>query len=150
VSDAIKKARALRAAELREEAARLARVKAAKWNWRHIDPFAAFGMTGAEDVATALNRASGPQRKMMGRLGIDAPECITARDAQRLIKAAMARKKRGLAEYALVKLLSRHGIPAQQMYQTTAIRLRDAIAANRSWTPAQDVIDRIIAGGDRN
>ncbi len=144
VADAIKKARALRAAELQEDAARVARVKGAKWNWRHIDPFAAFGLSGAADVATALNRASTRQRRMLDRLGIDAPAALTGADAQRLIRAGLAREKRGLANYRLVQLLSRHGIPAQQMYQSTALKIRDAIAANRSWTPPQEVIERIV------
>lgn len=147
VQGAIDQARAMRSRERRDEAARILAVQAAKWNWRTVNPFEAFGMDGPAEVASALNRASTAQRQYLARLGVDTPDILTHADAQRLIRAAKVREKRGLADFNAVRLLSRHGIPAQQMYAATAERVKRAIEQHRGWTPPQEVISQIIGAG---
>ena len=128
----------------REEVARVARVTAAKFEWKTVDPFTAFGMPGQSDVATALTRATMKQRALLARSGVDVKDSLTADDAQRLIRSVKARERAGLADYQQIKVLSRHGIPAQRMYRSTARRLMEAIAANGGWLPPQSEIDAII------
>jgi superfamily II DNA or RNA helicase len=144
VQAAIQKARRMDEDERREEAARVARVQSARHQWKVVSPFDAFGMEGETDVATALTRASQKQRWALASMQIDVPSTLTFNDAQRLIKAGKARQRAGLADYAQVRILSRHGIPAQRMYKGTARRLMDMIAANRGWPLSKDQIDSAI------
>ena len=147
VEGALEKARRMEAREVEAEAARVSRVKAAQFQWRKVNPFEAMGLEPQSDVATDLNRASQKQRWQLANLHIDTPSTLTATDAARLIKAGKARERAGLAGLDQVKLLSKHGIPAGQLYRETARKLMDAIAAHRGWTPPADVIERIIANG---
>ena len=147
VEQAIATAQRLDDQDRREEVARVARVEAAKFEWKTIDPFTAFGMPGQTDVATALTRASLKQRALLVRSGVEVKDSLTADDAQRLIRSVKARERAGLASYGQIKILSRHGIPAQRMYAGTARRIMDAIARNRGWTPPPEVIEAIIKRG---
>lgn len=145
--DALQKARDARTREQMELAARVERVRGAKWKWRNLDPFSAFGMEGPAEVAEAWNRASPKQRGTLWRMGVDTPDILSGADAQRLIKAAKAREKAGLCDYGLVRMLSAHGIAAQRLYHGVGVRLREAIRQNKSWTPKQEVIQAIIGQG---
>ena len=147
VEKALDAARRMSERETREEAARVARVAAARYAWKKVDPFEALGLPEQSDVATALNRASERQRGLLVRAGIDVPPTLTTQDAQRLVRTVKAREKAGLADFRQVKRLSKHGIAAQRMYKRVADRLMDAIDNCRGWTPPQDVIDSIISRG---
>ena len=148
VEKALETARRLGEQEQREAAARVARVEAAKYEWKRVDPFAALGLEdGQTDVANDLNRASEKQRRLLGKAGIRTPPSLTFDDAQRLIRTVKMREKRGLANFESIRGLSRHGIAAQRLYQTTANTLFEAIRQHRGWTPPQEVIDRIIGDG---
>ena len=145
VEKAIATAQRLTQQERQEEVARVARVEAARFEWKIVDPFTAFGMPGQTDVATALTRATQAERAMLFRAGVDVTPSLTKTDAQRLIRAVKARERAGLASFGQIKILSRHGIQAQRMYAKTARRLMDAIARHNGWTPPKETIDAIIS-----
>lgn len=148
VEKALETARRLGEAEQKEAAARVARVEAARYEWKRVDPFALLGMEdGQTDVANDLNRASERQRGLLGREGIRCPPSLTFDDAQRMIRNVKMRQKRGLVNFEGIRLLSKHGIPAHHMYQSTATMLLAEIRKHGGWTPPQDVIDHIIGAG---
>lgn len=150
VEGALEQARRLSERERQAEADRVRRVQAARFEWgRAIDPFAAFGLAPQTDVVGKL--VAPPSLKMRryltDKLGQRLPESLSEADAVRLSKTIRAREKAGLADLGLVRLLSKHGVAAQQMYQATAVRVRQAIEKSRGWTPPQEEIAAIIGKG---
>ena len=84
------------------------------------------------------------QRWALIKAGLSVPPHLTFSDAQRLVKAIKVRKKKGLADFGMIRALSRHGIPAQQMYQATGAEILKLIQKHRGWTPPQEEIRAII------
>jgi hypothetical protein len=150
VEEALEAARRLSERERQKEAERVVRVEAARYQWgREIDPFSALGIAPQSDVVGEL--VSPPSLKMkqfiFRHMGT-CPPTLSDADAQRLSKTIRARAKAGLADFKTVKWLTKHGISAMRMYQSTADRVREAIRSKRDWSEVEAIVNGGRAPGE--
>ncbi len=144
VEGALEQARRLSNRDREEEARRVLRVQAAQFAWgKAVDPFSAFGLAPQTEVAGPLSPPPSMKmrRYLWEKMGT-VPPTLTDADAQRLSKTIRVRERAKLADLRTVQWLSKHGIPAQRMYQVTADKARQAIREKRDWS----VVEAIVSG----
>ena len=91
---------------------------------------------------------SDPQRKELAKAGVPDDEIakMSGTDAQRLIRAVMARRQRGLATIKQLNVLRRFGIHEVNVRMSTASILLDFIANSRwdSRVATPEVLSRMM------
>lgn len=137
-------------ADRRRKAADIAKQAAAKTTWAKFDPFAMLGMKDPANDPWASNYqtpATPAQLGVLERAGISIAGEVSKSQATRLIGAIVARRNNGLATMKQIAALSKFGIPANQMYFSTASKVMDAIAENGWRRPSREALAALVGAG---